>query len=297
MTLVQHLDDTRTPGAVTDCLRDVDGRPAPVPARPPLAMVYGGGGLVGIAYTAGVTAGLAATGIRTATAPALGTSAGSWTASALALGLAYDDFQRLEPPSVPNLRPGVLAGIARELFGEARHPLVAASAVCLRTGRRHILDGGRHPLADLVAASSAVPGLWAPHRVDGRLYVDGGLRSATSVDAAPEADHVIVVAPLAGTVLGPLGRAAGVVLEIELVHWRRGHPGCSVTLIRPDRAIARVVGIRPLALFDAARAREVYPLAYAQGLRRGQLMRRAPVAPGSPMTSSATGADRAPSAA
>jgi len=297
MTLVEHVDGTRTPGAATDCLRDVDGRRAPVPARPPLAMVYGGGGLVGIAYTAGVAAGLAATGIRTATAPALGTSAGSWTASAVALGLAFDDFRGLEPPSVPNLRPGVLAGIARELFGEARHPLVAVSAVCLRTGRRHILDGGSHRLADLVAASSAVPGLWAPHRVDGRLYVDGGLWSCTSVDAAPEADHVIVVAPLAGTVLGPLGRAAGVMLKIELVHWRRGHPGSSVTLIRPDPAIARVVGIRPLALFDAARARDVYPLAYAQGLRRGRLMRRAPVLPGSPMTRSGTRADRASSAA
>lgn len=297
MRLVEHLDDTRTPRAVTDRPGDVDGRPAPVPARPPLAMVYGGGGLVGVAYTAGVAAGLAATGIPTATAPALGTSAGSWTASAIALGLAFDDVQRLQPPSVPNLRPGVLAGIARELFGEARHPLVTASAVCIRTGHRHILDGGRHPLADLVAASSAVPGLWAPHRVEGRLYVDGGLWSSTSIDAAPEADHVIVVAPLAGAVLGPVGRAAGVVLHIELVHWRRGHPGSSATLIRPDRAIARVVGIRPLALFDAATAREVYPLAYAQGLRRGQLMRRAPLAPGSPTTRSATRADRTPSAA
>ena len=40
-----------------------------------LAMVYGGGGVVGIAYTAGVAAGLATSGIPVAQAPALGTSA------------------------------------------------------------------------------------------------------------------------------------------------------------------------------------------------------------------------------
>ena len=251
----------------------------PVALRHPLAMVYGGGGIFGIAYTAGVAAGLAATGLQTAAAPALGTSAGSWTAAAVALGLTFEDFKALRSPSVPNLHGGVLADIARQLFGEARHPLVTVSAVCLRTGRRHILDGGRHPLADLVAASSAVPGLLAPHPVDGRLYVDGGIWSATSVDAAPDADHVIVVAPLAGTVLGPLGRTAGLLLRIELRRWRAGHPGCSVTLIRPDRAIARVVGIRPPALFDAARARDVYPLAYAQGLRHGELMNRPPAVP------------------
>jgi len=264
-----------------------------VDGRPPLAMVYGGGGIVGIAYTAGVAAGLTASGIPAAAAPVLGTSAGSWTASALALGLTYEDLRELEAPSVPNLRAGVLADLARQLFGEARHPLVAVSAVCVRTGRRHILDGGRHPLADLVAASSAVPGLLAPHRVEGRLYVDGGVRSATSIDAATEADRLIVVAPLAGPVLGPVGRVAELLLRLELRRWRASHPRSSVTLIRPDREVARVVGLRPLALFDAARARDVYPLACAQGLRCGALLTR----PGSPWARSAARVDPAATAA
>ena len=34
-------------------------------------------------------------------------------------------------------------------------------------------------------------------------------------------------------------------------------------------AVARVAGIRPLALFDDARAREVYPMAFEQGLAYG----------------------------
>jgi predicted acylesterase/phospholipase RssA len=244
-------------------------RSALLQARHPLAMVYGGGGVFGIAYTSGVAQGLADRGLPVRTAPSLGTSAGSWTASALALGLTYEDFDGLRAPPVPTRRPGILADIARELFGEASHELVSVSAVCVRTRSRHILDGGRYPLADLVAASSAVPGLLPPHRIDGRLYIDGGMWSATSLDAAGEADHVIVVAPLAGTVMGPMGRAAGYLLDRELDRWRARHPESTVTVIRPDRAIAKVAGSHPLALFDDARARDVFPMAYEQGLLLG----------------------------
>jgi len=253
---------------------EVDGDPVLLSIRHPLAMVYGGGGVFGIAYTAGVATGLADAGIPVATAPALGTSAGSWTASATALGLTYDDFRTVHSPRVPTRQYGVLAAVGRQLFGEATHPLVTVSAVGLRNGRRYLLDGARHPLADLVAASSAVPGLLPPHRVDGRLYLDGGMWSATSIDAAAEADHVIVVAPLAGVVAGPLGRTAGMLLERELRRWRERHPAAMVTLIRPNRAMARIVGIRPLALFDDERAHAVYPLAYEQGRRRGEVLLR-----------------------
>ncbi len=267
------VHDHSDPGNV-----DLDGRPELVVHRHPLAMVYGGGGVFGIAYTSGVAAGLADAGLPVASAPSLGTSAGSWTASALALGLDYDDFAEARTPSVPNLRPGILAGIAREIFGEATHHLVSVSAVCLRTGRRHILDGGAYPLADLVAASSAVPGLLPPHRIDGRLYVDGGMWSATSVDAAALADRVIVVAPLAGTVVGPLGRTAGALLGRELGRWRSRHSDSEVHMIRPDREIARLAGRNPLGLFDPERARAVYPLAYAQGLRLGTQIGTRPAA-------------------
>jgi predicted acylesterase/phospholipase RssA len=249
---------------------DFDGRPELLDHRHPLSMVYGGGGVFGIAYTSGVAAGLSAMGIPVASAPSLGTSAGSWTASALALGLSYDDFSYVRSPTVPTRKAGVLAEIARELFGEATHRLVSVSAVCVRTQRRHILDGGTYPLADLVAASSAVPGIFPPHRIDGRLYVDGGMWSATSVDAAAEAERVIVVAPLAGTVLGPMGRTAGFLLERELHRWRSRNPDREVQLIRPNREIARLAGRNPLSLFDDERARQVYPLAYEQGLRWGE---------------------------
>ena len=110
----------------------------------------------------------------------------------------------------------------------------------------------------------------SPHRVDGRLYVDGGMWSATSVDAAAEADQVIVVAPLAGSVLGPMGRTAGLLLERELGRWRTRHPDSEVYLIRPNKEIARLAGRNPLGLFDEKRARGVYQPAYEQGLRWGE---------------------------
>lgn len=245
-----------------------------VDAKVPLTLVYGGGGVVGIAYTIGVAEGLEAAGIDVRTVPALGTSAGSWTASALALGLTYDDLVGLPVPSIPLLRSGGLADIARLVFGERTHPLVSVSAVNLGTGRRRILDGGRFPLADLVAASSAVPGLLPPHRVDGRLYIDGGMWSTTSVDAAQVADHVIVVAPLAGRVMGPMGRVAGTLLGWELERRRQQHPAARIDMVRPDRAIAATIGTRPLALFDPDRAAAVHPLAVAQGAAWGERILR-----------------------
>ncbi|MCU0270095.1 MAG: patatin-like phospholipase family protein [Acidimicrobiales bacterium] len=249
---------------------ELDGSPSLLERPHPLSMVYGGGGVFGIAYCVGVSHGLQASGIPTATAPSLGTSAGSWAASVLALGIDYDALDSLETPPIPNTRQGVLAEQARRIFGERTHHLVSVSAVCVRTRRRHILDGGRYPLADLVAASSAVPGLLPPHRIDGRLYVDGGMWSATSIDAASAAQHTIIVAPLAGPAMGPMGRTAGFLLDRELRQWRKRHAGHRVTMIRPNRDIARFISRNPLDLFDQDRARPAYPLAYDQGRKWGE---------------------------
>lgn len=232
-----------------------------------LAMVYGGGGIFGIGYCLGVAHGLADAGLPVATAPALGTSAGSWAASAMALGLPHEVVMDLEAPRIPNRSTGVLADTARRIFGEATHPLVSVSAVCLKSRRRHILDGAKYALSDLVAASSAVPGILPPHRIDGRLYVDGGMWSATSLDSAATAKSLIVVAPLAGGAMGPLGRGAGFLLGRELQRWRRRHPDRQIDLIRPNRAISSYAALNPMSLFDAERARAVYPLAFEQGQR------------------------------
>lgn len=248
---------------------EIDGSPSILETRHPLAVVYGGGGVFGIGYGAGVATGLIRSGLPLAGAPSLGTSAGAWVASMLALGIDYDELDRIDAPSVPTRQP-VLVEAAESVFGDARHHLVSITAVRLRSGRRRLLDGGEHRLADLVAASSAVPGLFPPHRVDGELYVDGGMWSATSVDAGASADDVIVIAPLAGPVLGPVGRTAGVLLAREIRGWQRRHPDTRITMIRPDSAIGRLAGRNPLGLFDGDRGRAVYPLAVEQGLRWGE---------------------------
>ena len=95
---------------------EFDGRPSVVERPHPLSVVYGGGGVFGIAYGAGVAHGLSKGGIDVATAPALGTSAGAWAASAVALGMGYEHFADMESPSVPTRRP-ILAEAAREIFG------------------------------------------------------------------------------------------------------------------------------------------------------------------------------------
>ena len=112
---------------------DLDGQPDLPRGRYPLSMVYGGGGVFGIGYGAGVATGLGDAGIPVRTAPALGTSAGSWVAAAVALGLGYDAFEDFESPPVPTLRPVVYES-AKTIFATAvttssRHPQCSCAPV------------------------------------------------------------------------------------------------------------------------------------------------------------------------
>ena len=62
------------------------------------------------------------------------------------------------------------------------------------------------PLVRAVAASCAVPCVFPPITVDGRRYVDGGMRSGTNADLAAGSDPVLVLAPMAG--ISPHGAPA-----------------------------------------------------------------------------------------
>lgn len=232
------------------------------PDRLPVTAVYGGGGVFGIAYGLGVAHGLDSVGVRLSGQGAIGTSAGSWVASCLALGIGVETLLAFPAVRVPALRAGWLRGIAGEVFGEATDARVRASAVRVTRLRRELLAGAELPLADLVAASSAVPGLFAPHVVRGVRYVDGGVRSLASADLAPAADHLLVVAPLAGPLLGPGGRLLERHLGVETWRWER-RTGGRAHVIRPNAAIARLAR-SPHHLFDQSRAAEVYALAHAQ---------------------------------
>jgi NTE family protein len=92
-------------------------------------------------------------------------------------------------------------------------------------------------LVDVVAASCAVPGIWPPATVDGRRYIDGGMRSAMNLDLADGHDVVLALAPVAD--LGPLESA--VAKTAAKIEKRK-----STVVIRPDDESLAAIGTNPL---------------------------------------------------
>jgi NTE family protein len=133
-------------------------------------------------------------------------------------------------------------------------PTVIA-AYDLEAGRRVAFGTDAAPdvcLKEAVAASSAVPFVYEPVRLDGRWYVDGGVSSGTNADlvlAAPEPlDLVIIIAPLAAADARPgarfyedlFDRAGRTALAVELRMIRDAWPDTEVLVLRPDdRVLAR----------------------------------------------------------
>lgn len=101
-------------------------------------------------------------------------------------------------------------------------------------------------LADAVAASCAVPLVYQPHPIGGRLYLDGGVASGTSADLVlgnPDPlDLVIVVAPMALPHARPnrhfyeplIDRAGSAALEEELERVAAIWPHCETLVLIPS---------------------------------------------------------------
>lgn len=258
--------DAHDDASVIDLRRPTDSAGARR-RRAPLSMVYGGGGAVGIAWHVGVIDALLAAGLPVRAAPSIGTSAGSWACGAARLELGFEHFARFGELDVPDRRPGLLEGMAREIFGDARTHDVWVSVTALPTMRRHLLDAQRHDLADLIAASSAVPGVFAPHRIGATQYVDGGVRSMASADTAADADLLVASLPIAGPLFGPVGRAFERTTRRALARWRARHAGDTIVL-RPGNAFASAVGRNPKGIMDVELAKTLYPIAYDTASRR-----------------------------
>ena len=74
------------------------------------------------------------------------------------------------------------------------------TAVDCESGALRVLDAASGvPLSRAISASCAVPALFPPVTIDGRRYMDGGVRSGTSADLA------LPVAPAAALIIAPLG--------------------------------------------------------------------------------------------
>ncbi|MBG0563950.1 patatin-like phospholipase family protein [Actinoplanes aureus] len=124
-------------------------------------------------------------------------------------------------------------------------------------GRDVVFDAASGvPLQLAVAASCAVPGLMPPVTIDGRRYMDGGIRLGAGADLAEGADQLVVIAPMAA--LDPAR------IEAEMASTGAG----KTLLIAPDEAAMTAMGQN---FMDPARRA---PTAQA-GLVQGQALAEA----------------------
>lgn len=123
----------------------------------------------------------------------------------------------------------------------AAHPGIWIVALDYDTGRRVPFGRPGSPPAGLsqaVMASCAIPGWYAPIRIDGRRYVDGGAYSSTSLDllAPLGLDEVVVLAPMASFSFdSPSSVAARIERRLRRLVAKR---------LRREAAIVRAAGTR-----------------------------------------------------
>ncbi|TMB95301.1 MAG: patatin-like phospholipase family protein [Chloroflexi bacterium] len=277
------------------------------------ALVLGGGGLLGVAWEAGVLSGMQEAGADPAQADLIvGTSAGSIVGTQLATGLTVAEIlaQQFEPreggietvmefdvanlmslfqkwSSLPEVTQQVCAEIgamalASKTVSEERwlasfeqyvgdewpeRPLLLTT-VDAETGEFRVWDRDSGvPLRLAVASSCAVPGLFPPVHINGRAYVDGGVRSGTSADLATGYETVAVIAPIGsrGEGIDPLlGRQAKA--EAEALRAARSR----VELLFPDADALAAIGVNRM---DGSRRAQSAEAGVAQGTALGQRLR------------------------
>lgn len=251
------------------------------------ALVLGGGGVAGVAWTTGLLAGLADAGHDVSGADVIvGTSAGSTVAAQLGSGLGLEElYARQVEPALQAAEIMVEVDLAsfgqriaavlqnattaldirravgsfaldtatvpepeRRAVVESRLPsyewperVLKIVAVDAGSGEPRVLDSTSGvSLVDAVTASCAVPGVWPPVTIDGRRYVDGGVRSNENADYAAGASRILVIAPMGAAQLLPSEKPLAQAVE-EL---RAG--GAEVAVVEPDEASRAAIGANPL---------------------------------------------------
>jgi NTE family protein len=141
-------------------------------------------------------------------------------------------------------------------------------AVDYESGRRIAFGREGAPpasLPDAVVASCSIPGWYEPKHIDGRPYVDGGVRSSTSLDllAKVPLDHVYVLAPMASftmdSPLNPYARLERMVRRVLTVALTREarkvrSTGARITVLTPGPEDLAAIGVN---LMDPARRQRV----------------------------------------
>jgi NTE family protein len=119
--------------------------------------------------------------------------------------------------------------------------LLRIIAVDTETGETRIFDRlSGTGLVDAVAASCAVPGVWPPVTIDGRRYMDGGVRSSDNADLAQGYARIII--------LSPNGLRADEIVAFPLQEQIdiRENAGAQTYLVEPDGQSRIAIGINPL---------------------------------------------------
>jgi NTE family protein len=138
----------------------------------------------------------------------------------------------------------------------------------LSDGRREVFGRDGAPLTDVstaVAASCAVPWLFAPVEIDGVRYVDGGVSSPTNLDlvAGLDLDLAIVISPMS------VARHPGRQVDLPLRRLFRLRLGREAAKVR--RSGTRVVAFQPAAEEMAAlglNAMDPNPLRWRKAISR-----------------------------
>lgn len=247
--------------------------------RPRIGVVLSGGAARGIAHV-GVLQTLTEMGVPIDLV--VGVSAGAAVGAMFCAGLSPADLERIARElrwgRISRVRrPGLglfdlspMEGFMEELLGrpvrfeELRIPF-AAVAVDIVTGELIVLNRGR--LAPAVHASCAVPAVFTPVHIDGRMLVDGGTINNLPVSVARDlgADYVIAV-DLGRR--GVLPREPRHMLDILIAtfyirtlaaHAEAGQADCLITPDVRDFGLADLGSVDGLLEAGRAATREVMP--------------------------------------
>lgn len=109
-------------------------------------------------------------------------------------------------------------------------------------------------LIEAVSASCAVPGVWPPVRLNGRRWMDGGMRSAANADLAAGFGRVVVLAPL--------WKGLRVMPSALRQCQQLAASGSKVVLITPNAEAVAAMGPN---LLDSAQRGPAAQAGYAQG--------------------------------
>jgi NTE family protein len=162
----------------------------------------------------------------------------------------------------------VLAVIGQELAGAPHRGWPARDFACTAVDAQ---DGGFQlwradsgaDLLPAVAASCSIPGLLPPTTVNGRRYMDGGMRSLTNADLAAGYDVVVVV-----SAFPPGAERFGAQLDEEVESLQGG--GSTVVVVSPDDGSLAAMGSD---LMDAARKPDAARAAIAQAASQAQVLK------------------------